>query len=251
MYSQFDAYAEYYNLFYAGKDYYGEAKYVDGLIRANKKDAVNILEFGCGSGGHARELNKYGYSVHGVDISPAMLAQAQSRIGPNSDALSFSIGDIRELALEKEFDIVLSLFHVIGYQNTNEDLINTFSSAYKHLKPGGLFIYDFWYGPTVLSDGPSNRVLHLTDSENEVIRISQPQLDLKNNLCNIKYSVFVNKDKNLYSKITEQHSMRFFFQNELSHFENKKFELISEFSWLSNKPLELGNWYGVRVCRKI
>lgn len=251
MSNQFNAYAEYYNLFYAGKNYAAESKYVHNLIQDHKSNSVEILEFGCGSGGHARELQPYGYSMHGVDISHAMLKQAETLARTNPKNLNFSHGDLRTLALAKEFDVVLSLFHVMGYQNSNDDLARAFSSAYRHLKPGGLFIYDFWYGPTVLSEGPSTKVLQVADGKKQIMRISQPSLDLKRNICNVSYSIFVKSDNENYKKISEEHSMRYFFQNEFSQFEENKFECLGEFSWLTKNSLELGDWYGVRVCKKV
>ena len=35
---------------------------------------------------------------------------------------------------------------------------NTFKTVNKHLKNGGIFIFDFWYGPAVLRDLPTKRV---------------------------------------------------------------------------------------------
>jgi SAM-dependent methyltransferase len=251
MNDQFDAYAQYYNLFYDGKDYKGESEYIHNLIQTYSKGASEVLEFGCGSGGHARELVKYDYSIHGVDISSRMLEQAKSSSLKDATKVSFSLGDVRALTLNKKFEVVLSLFHVLGYQNTDEDVLKTFSTAHEHLKPGGLFIYDFWYGPTVLSDGPSTRVLQIKKDHQEIFRISEPNLDLKKNICKINYSIFVKESTELYKKINEIHSMRYFFQNEFAQFENKKFMCLNEFAWLSDSPLTLGSWYGVRICQKL
>jgi SAM-dependent methyltransferase len=250
MIDQFDAYAEYYNLFYEGKDYKGESEYVHQLIETHHKGALKVLELGCGSGGHARELLKYGYSIHGVDISSRMLEQAKLSIRNDGAKVSFSLGDARTLALNKKFDVVLSLFHVLGYQNSDEDVLKTFLTAYEHLKPGGLFIYDFWYGPTVLSDGPSTRVLKIKKDHQEILRISEPNMDLENHLCKINYSIFVKEATGLYKRIDELHSMRYFFQDEFMHFESNKFICLDELAWMSQLPLAQGNWYGVRICKK-
>lgn len=251
MNDQFDAYAKYYNLFYEGKDYKGESEYIHNLIQTYSKGATKVLEFGCGSGGHARELVKYDYSIHGVDVSSQMLEQAQSSSLKDATKISFSLGDVRSLELNKKFEVILSLFHVLGYQNSDEDVLKTFLTAYEHLEPGGLFIYDFWYGPTVLSEGPSTRVLQIKRDAQEVLRISEPALDLTKNICRINYSIFIKELTGLYKKINEIHSMRYFFQNEFSRFENEKFICLNEFTWLTDSPLTLGSWYGVRICRKI
>ena len=251
MNDQFDAYAEYYNLFYEGKDYRGESEYIHTLIATHHKDASEVLELGCGSGGHARELIKYGYLIHGVDISSRMLEQAKSSALKDMANVNFSLGDVRTLSLNKKFDVVLSLFHVLGYQNSDEDVLKTFITAYEHLKPGGLFIYDFWYGPTVIYDGPSTRVLEIKKDHQEILRISEPSMDLENHICKINYSIFVKNSTEFYRRINELHLMRYFFPDEFACFEDKKFTCLDEFSWMSHTPLTLGCWYGLRICKKI
>ena len=51
--SQFGLYSKYYNLLYADKDYAGEARYVDSIIRRHTPRAATMLELGCGTGRYA------------------------------------------------------------------------------------------------------------------------------------------------------------------------------------------------------
>ena len=46
-------YAKYYDLIYSKKDYVNETKFILSMIRQNKVKGKNILEVGCGTGGHA------------------------------------------------------------------------------------------------------------------------------------------------------------------------------------------------------
>ena len=61
------------------------------------------------------------------------------------------VGDITNVNLNKEFDNIISLFHVVSYLTSNYDIKNLFLNANKHLKKGGLFIFDIWYSPAVLN----------------------------------------------------------------------------------------------------
>ena len=68
--------------------------------------------------------------------------------------LTFTTGDIRDIRLNQRFDVVIALFHVISYQTTNDDVTAAFQTARQHLNPGGIFIFDVWYGPAVLTERP-------------------------------------------------------------------------------------------------
>ena len=70
----FARYALCYDLLYRDKDYAAEAGYVGRLIRSATPAARSVLEFGCGTGRHARLLCTMGFDVHGVDRSPEMVA---------------------------------------------------------------------------------------------------------------------------------------------------------------------------------
>ena len=128
----FDAYAEYYDLLYSDKDYAGEANYIHGLIQKFAPKSKSILELGSGTGRHAALLSEKGYTVHGVERSKTMLAQAEI-LSKKDSRLSFSEGDLREARIGKKFDVVMSLFHVISYQTSNQDLKAAFATVEEHL----------------------------------------------------------------------------------------------------------------------
>ena len=147
-----DLYSKYYDLLYSDKDYVIEAKYVEDLIKKNTNNAMSILELGCGTGKHADIFCDSGFIVHGVDDSKQMLNIAElKRVGKENN-LFFTHSKIQNLNLDKKFDVVTSLFHVMSYQITNESLVESFRVAKNHLKKRGIFIFDFWYGPAVLTD---------------------------------------------------------------------------------------------------
>jgi SAM-dependent methyltransferase len=137
------------------------------------------LELGCGTGKHAKLLNEKGFCVHGIDLSKTMLEQA---LGFENRTLSFSFGDVRDYRIERKFDAVISLFHVASYQNTNEDLLQYFKTANVHLNSGDIFIFDFWYGPAVLSEKPENRVKYLEDNRVKIERKAFPVVHYNRNV---------------------------------------------------------------------
>jgi len=242
-------YAQYYNLLYKDKDYESESKYIISLIKKFYPEARNILDLGCGTGRHAKLFSDAGFNVLGVDQSIYMLNEA---INKKDDRLDFIEGDIRFLKLDKKFDVVTALFHVLSYQNTNKDVENLFKTAYNHLNKDGLFIFDFWYGPAVITQRPEVRIKELENDNIKFIRVAKPIIDFSRNVVEVNYKIFVvDKNNKTFLEHEEIHPMRFFFDPELELFiENITFKLEGKFSWLKfDKPSE-NDWSVVWVVRK-
>ena len=246
----FDAYARYYDLLYRDKDYATEAAYVAAQIRKSAPAARRILELGCGTGAHAEHLAHLGYTVRGVDRSATMLAGAEERKAalPAEVAarLSFSLGDVRSARTGESYDAVISLFHVMSYQTTDANLAAAFKTAAAHLQPGGIFLFDFWYGPAVLTQRPDTRVRRLADGEIEVTRIAEPVMRPGENRVDVNYTVFVKqKATGTISEITETHAMRYLFLPELERLRQGRFAQCESCAWMSDAPLDTQSWAGM------
>ncbi|MFA7083359.1 MAG: class I SAM-dependent methyltransferase [Arcobacteraceae bacterium] len=243
--SQFgNLYAQYYDLLYSDKDYAGEVNYVDDLIKTHIKEAKTLLDLGCGTGKHAELFCEKGYDVHGVDLSNEMLKIAQTRTLNKKNKLQFTHSNIQELNLNQQFDVVVSLFHVMSYQNSNEELIQAFEVAKKHLKQGGIFIFDFWYGPAVLTDLPVTRVKRLENEYIKVTRIAEPTLETQTNIVNVNYDVFIeDQNTNQIIQKKELHPMRYFFDTELELICQKVgFQIENKYEWMSNDKPNFESW---------
>lgn len=242
--SVFNEYARYYDLLYRDKDYQGEAEYIHGLIQAHAPGAHSILNLGCGSGRHDRCLLDLGYTVTGVDMSEEMLIAARAEAAENS-SLEYLLGDVRTVRLEKTFDVVISLFHVMSYQITNADMKAAFATASVHLKPGGLFLFDCWYGPGVLSDRPTRRVKELEDEAIRVTRIAEPVLHPNENVVDVNYQVSIsNKFTGEVNDIRETHRMRYLFLPEIiGYLEGAGLHHRFSARWLAVAAPDDATWY--------
>jgi predicted TPR repeat methyltransferase len=122
----------------------------------------HVADFGSGTGLHAIELASRGFKIHGVDMSNEMISIASQRRESlkktYKDNLKFSVSDLRNFRGENPRNIILSLFHVASYQVDDSDLVKFFTSASENLRPGGLFIFDYWFLPAVIKLQPENRV---------------------------------------------------------------------------------------------
>lgn len=243
----FNAYARYYDLLYQDKDYEAEVSYINDLISKYRFGAKSILDLGCGTGRHDALLEKMGYSVSGVDFSDAMLDQARKLAIPGR--LEFFKGDVRTVNLNKKFDVVVSLFHVMSYQTTDNDIFSAFCTAKRHLAPKGVFIFDFWHGSGVLNDLPVVRLKRLEDEAVRIIRIAEPVMKEDKNVVDVNYQIItLDKYSGRWSELQEAHSMRYFFLPEIEGFLlDAGFSLKNVSEWMSDKPLS-SSWCGLVVA---
>ena len=123
----------------------------------------------------------------------------------------------------REFDAVLLMFAVLGYQRTNADVRAALENARAHVRAGGVLFLDLWYGPGVLSEPPGDRERTIDTPEGPLVRTVTSELDVRNQLCSVHYMLSgAGRDSQ------ETHVMRFFFPAELELFlEAAGFELVA------------------------
>jgi SAM-dependent methyltransferase len=241
-------YARCYNLIYQGKDYIGEVNYILSFLNEHHPNLESILELGSGTGSHALILAEKGYLVDGIDLSSEMLAIANERCQNLSkdveQRVNFIQGDVRTIRTQKKYDAVISLFHVMSYQVSNEDLHAAFETAKLHLKPGGVLLFDCWYGPGVLSDLPATRIKRMEDEYISLIRIAEPIIFPHNNLVQVNYEFFIdNKKTSEKENFRETHNMRYLFQPEIKMlFETHQLNFLECFKELNADELSLNSW---------
>lgn len=244
----FDAYSAYYDLIYADKDYAREARYVHELIQKHCIDAASVLELGCGTGGHAIELSRLGYSVTGVDRSESMIARARSRAAC-ADVV-FVVGDLRDYRSAHQYDVVVALFHVMSYQVGNEDVAAAFATVAHHLRPGGVFIFDCWYGPGVISDPPATRVRRLSGDGLSVTRIAESVAFPNENRVDVHYEVLVERG-GLLTRISETHTMRYLFAPEIDLYaKGAGLKSTRPLRWLGSVEPGFEDWNACFVVRR-
>lgn len=215
-------YSKVYDIIYEDKDYEKECALLEKIFKEFGLSPKNILDLGCGSGGHAIPLAIRGYKFTGVDISESMLEKARKksrRLGLN---INFLKGDIRSVRLKEKYDVVISMFAVVSYQIDNKSVLSTFKTAYSHLKNRGLFIFDVWFRPAVLIQKPSERIKEIIDKKTgeRIIRIAKPEIDIINHTVSVNYKILKIKERESGEKIVleefeEKHTLRYFFPKEI------------------------------------
>ncbi len=215
------AYADAYDHLYSDKDYEQECDLIDQLLRTyGDRSVKNLLDLGCGTGNHALPLARRGYRVLGIDRSDEMLDSARKKAASESmdGSLDYYRGDLRDFSLNEIFDASLMMFAVLGYQLENRDVSAALRVARQHLRPGGILIFDVWYGPAVLEQGPSDRLKTIMTEKGRILRLASGQLDVQRHLCQVRYHLWRLEGDRLTGESEEKHSMRFFFPLELDLF---------------------------------
>jgi len=207
------------------------------------------MDLGCGTGRHATILARKGYKVYGVDRSEEMLAIAREE---NAENPKFYCGDVSNLQIGQKVDVVTALFHVVSYQTSNEGLMGTFKTAYDHLRPGGIFIFDFWYGPAVLSNKPETRLKELGNEDVLLYRFALPGNRPNENIVDVRYKILVkDKKSSEVEELSELHSMRYLFLPEIRYMLQSSgltVEYVAE--WLTNEEPGFDTWSVVAVARR-
>lgn len=85
------------------------------------------------------ELAKLGYYCTGIDLSSEMIEIAEKNNTSAAQKAVFSVADVRTYVPDKKYDAVISLFHVMSYQNRNKDILAAFSSVRSALEKGAYF----------------------------------------------------------------------------------------------------------------
>ncbi|MFY0688210.1 MAG: class I SAM-dependent methyltransferase [Cyclobacteriaceae bacterium] len=110
-----------------------------------KPKASHLLDIGCGAGNYTLKMLSKSPGLHCTlnDLSLPMLERAEQRISQaQSASVSIIHGDMREVEINEQFDIILA-GAVLHHLRDDEDWESMFARLFELLKPGGcLWISD-------------------------------------------------------------------------------------------------------------
>jgi SAM-dependent methyltransferase len=98
------------------------------------------LELGIGTGRIALPLAARGARVHGIDLSPDMVAQLRAKAG--GDRIPVALGDFATTAVGETFSLVYVVFNTINNLTTQDAQVACFENAAAHLGRGGCFVVE-------------------------------------------------------------------------------------------------------------
>lgn len=101
------------------------------------------LELGIGTGRIAVPLYRRGVTVHGIDISPGMVAVLQDTV-PATE-LPATIGSMATAdAPARDYELVYIIANAISCLSQQDEQIACFHNAARHLRPGGHLVISLW-----------------------------------------------------------------------------------------------------------
>lgn len=159
------------------------------------KPNSHILDLGCGTGRNSQNLP---YKITGIDLSKHMLAIAQQKMPKHH----WEHSSITNFKLPTKYDGAIMLGDILSYLTINSELCEAFQNISNHLQSKAKLIFDFWYGPAVLTHKPGTTTKQLGYATRQATSI----LDIPNNICTVNYT-FTQSHKRTYH---EQHKIRYF-----------------------------------------
>jgi len=103
------------------------------------------LELAIGTGRVGIPLVARGVPVTGIELSEPMVAQLRRKV--DQRALPVVVGDMATTKVPGEFSLVYLVWNSIANLRTQDEQVECFRNAARHLKPGGRFVIELWVPP--------------------------------------------------------------------------------------------------------
>ena len=138
-----------YHLLYNNRNYTEANNFINTLCdKLQLHPHSKIWDLACGMGRHSIALNTKGFDVTGTDLSANSINEA---LKSSNATLDFYLHDMRHPFRVNYFDVTLNLFTSLGYFVNYKDNYQVFKNVYAALKPGGLFVIDFFNSNKVIA----------------------------------------------------------------------------------------------------
>lgn len=173
---------------------------------------AHVLETNCGTGNLSLHLANW-YKLLASDLSQDMLNLAMPKARTAGKDITFIRQDMREIALHRQVDALVSACDGVNYLLQELDLQSFLRGAFLAIRPGGVLAFDVsshYKLCQVLGNQPqvfeSQKLCYLWQNfYQEDKRLLQMQL-----------AIFVQQQANAYTRVDEQQTQRAWLPEELS-----------------------------------
>lgn len=206
---QYKEFAQIYDeLMHSDIDYERWCDYIENLFTEHGCEPDSICELACGTGNMTAGLERRGYDMTGVDISPQMLAVAEEKL-KNTELMCIDMSRFRPF---KKYDAFLCMIDGLNYVIAPKAVENTFRRVHDNLNDGGVFIFD------VSTEYKLKNILGnetFIYSEYDIFYSWQNEYHEKYKLSDMLLNFFVREGKR-YRRFEERHLQRGWTQEQLT-----------------------------------
>jgi SAM-dependent methyltransferase len=103
------------------------------------------LEFAIGTGRIGIPLLRRGIPVSGIELSAPMVSRLRAKV--SEAELPVVVGDMATASVPGEFSLVFLVWNSIANLRTQEEQVECFRNASRHLAPGGRFVIELFVPP--------------------------------------------------------------------------------------------------------
>jgi SAM-dependent methyltransferase len=133
--------SSFYHKLYATRNEQEAAGFIDELIEELKpKKNSSMLDLGCGSGRHSKQLASKGFKVTGLDLASSSIRTAKEF---ETDSLKFYRHDMRVPFGKNCFDYVFNFFTSFGYFKSDQENHHAINNISNSLTDDGILVMDY------------------------------------------------------------------------------------------------------------
>lgn len=228
----YSGFAAIYDRIMRGIPYDAWADYIERVVTANGGRITQVLDLACGTGNTLLPWARRGCRVTGLDISQAMLAQAEAKLQAGRHQARLICGDMATVDLPQQYDLITCLNDSINYLENAEALARTVRNAFDGLIPGGWFVFDI------------NSAYRLLNTPEDAIVIDEEDLTLcwenrylpETGVLAVTLTGFV-REGDLYRKFREVHHEKAFATDGIAELLRRTgFDVVGVFHAYTEEP---------------
>lgn len=122
-------------------------------------DGGSVVEFAIGTGRVAIPLAERGVPVSGIELSHAMIARLREKA--DESTIPVTRGDMTDARVPGEHALVYLVYNTISNLLNQDEQVECFRNAARHLRPGGRFVIELWVPELrTLPPGQAGSVFH-------------------------------------------------------------------------------------------
>lgn len=209
---QYTTLAEYYDRLTGDVGYTRWADYVEKHFRRLKRPVRSVAELACGTGSLTSILASRGYQMTAVDISADMLSVAAQKC--QDQGVLFLCQDMAQFTLMEPVDAVICCLDSVNYVTRPQRLCRAFARVYRHLAPGGLFLFD---AKTPLAFEEADGQTYL-DEDESLMCVWRADYERRCRVCGYGIDLFTLRSDGAWNRESEYHEEYAYTPQELTDF---------------------------------